>query len=243
MPAQKTGGAHPLSGGTTGSAFTLAIITAPAFFPGEAAYLEALLAAGLEKLHLRKPGADKAALENLLQKIDIRWHSQLVLHPWAGTAGRPDERMELAARYGIGQLHCSFKELGEPEAAKMRPVVAETGNPDSRKMEPIALSSSLHSWEEVREIRAGELSYVFLSPVFDSNSKPGYAASPALRHRPPRPYPCKVLGLGGIDKDRVGELVREGWDGAAVLGWIWAEPGAAVERYEQLKEIITELGL
>jgi thiamine-phosphate pyrophosphorylase len=207
--------------GTSGQhSFLLVVITAPVFFPGEAACLEGLLAAGLQKLHLRKPGASEEEMEVLLRQIAPRWHSQLVLHHRAGRAGGSRELAHLAARYGIPQIHCPLSELAGA---------------------PIAVSASLHSWEEIKEIEGAGLTYVFLSPVFDSISKPGYAASPGLLQRPASPHPCKVrvIGLGGVNKDTIGSLIREGWDGAAVLGWIWEEPGTAVERYEQLKKIIT----
>ena len=219
---------RPSRGAASHPVFSLVVLTAPLFFSGEAAFLEGLLAAGLEKLHLRKPEADKEEMETLLQQIDVRWHPRLVLHPWAGRAGSCDEALRLAARYGIPQIHCSLKEMEEPNVPKTEPIAGA----------PVAVSSSLHSWEEIKDIRGMGLTYVFLSPVFDSISKPGYAANPDLWRRPDRPYPCKVIGLGGIDKDSMGELIREGWDGAAVLGWIWEEPDRAVERYKQLKKII-----
>lgn len=195
-----------------GRPFTLVVITQPFFFPGEVYLLEGLLTAGLEKLHLRKPGAGEEDLEVLLRQLSPRWYPRLVLHGSRELRG-------LASRYGIPQLHCPLRELSGQTAVR--------------------LSSSLHSWEELKEIEGAGLDYVFMSPVFNSISKPGYMAKPSLLQRPAGPYPCKVIGLGGIDKDTIGELVRGGWDGAAVLGWIWEQPGAAVERYEQLKNSVS----
>lgn len=192
--------------------FLLAVITLPVFFPGEAEILEGLLAAGLEKLHLRKPGAGEEAIEGLLQQITPRWRSRLVLH-----GGR--KLWGLATRYGVPQVHCPLNELAGERSAET--------------------SASLHSWEEMKEIERAGLAYVFMSPVFDSISKQGHTANSLLLQRPAGPYPCKVIGLGGIDMDTIGELIRGGWDGAAVLGWIWEQPGTAVERYVQLKNSIS----
>jgi thiamine-phosphate pyrophosphorylase len=222
-------GQHPFSRqggiGPGKDSFLLAVITLPVFFPGEAECLEGLLAAGLEKLHLRKPGAGSAEMEGLLRQIAPRWHSRLVLH---GSR----KLWTLAARYGIPQVHCPLDELPE-----QKPGGRAAGVPDREA--PMALSASLHSWEELKKIEGAGLAYVFMSPVFDSISKPGYPANPDLLQRPAGPYPSKVIGLGGVNKDTIGGLVRGGWDGAAILGWIWEEPDAAVERYEQLKKIIT----
>ncbi|HEX9512026.1 MAG TPA: thiamine phosphate synthase [Puia sp.] len=221
--------------------FLLVVITAPAFFPGEAACLEGLLAAGLEKLHLRKPGASQEEMEALLQQIAPRWRSRLVLHHHSGSAGSSRELVRLAARYGIPQIHRSLKEVGAGEPDAVEPEAAEPDPEAPGPEAPIAVSASLHSWSAMKEIEGRGLTYVFMSPVFDSISKPGYPASPGLLHRPAGPYPCKVkvIGLGGVDKDTLVELLREGWEGAAVLGYIWEDPDDAVKRYEQLKKMIT----
>lgn len=226
-----TNGIDPFFGAGTrgrGESFTLVVITTPVFFPGEAECLEGLLAAGLEKLHLRKPGAGEEEMEGLLKQLSPRWHRRLVLHGSRGLS-------RLAARYGIPQIHCPVKELGTGLVGT--PVGEKLRAPEENR-QPI-YSASLHSWEEMKEIEEAGLAYVLMSPLFDSISKPGYAANPILLQRPAAPYPCKVIGLGGVDKDTIGGLVRQGWDGAAVLGWIWEDPAAAVERYEQLKTIIS----
>jgi thiamine-phosphate pyrophosphorylase len=238
-----------------GHPFILAVITQPVFFPGEADCLEGLLEAGLEKLHLRKPGAGEGALEALLQQLNPCWYPRLILHGSRELCG-------FAARYGIPQVHCPLRELNMTSAGRntgypdfsgrsVRERGTESdehvGNPTrpmadekpGRDQAPL-FSTSLHSWEELEMIEGAGLSYVFMSPVFDSISKPGYTANPSLLQRPAGPYPCKVIGLGGIDKNRIGELVRGGWDGAAVLGWIWEDPGTAIGRYEQLNNSIKE---
>jgi thiamine monophosphate synthase len=86
------------------------------------------------------------------------------------------------------------------------------------------------------------LAYSFISPVFDSISKRGYEANKSLLEAPKGPLPCMPVGLGGVGAETVGELVRRGWRGAAVLGWIWEKPGEEVKRFGQLKKIIDEQG-
>lgn len=204
--------------------FILAVITTPGSFPGEADYLEGLLEAGLQKLHLRKPGAERGKLEELLAALSPRWHSQLVLHG----------SRELAAQYKIPQIHgrVPFRDgLGWSGGGAGTAAVGEG----------MAVSTSVHSWGEVKELPDG-LAYTFLSPLFDSISKPGYAANIVLLRRPAGAQPTKVIGMGGIGEHTILEVMRHGWDGAAVLGWIWEEPRGAVRRYEQLKKIITTYG-
>ena len=63
-----------------------------------------------------------------------------------------------------------------------------------------AVSRSCHSLEEVAESR--ELDYVFLSPVFDSISKQGYAShfsEEQLRGH----VDARVMALGGVTAGRI----------------------------------------
>jgi len=195
--------------------FLLAVITTPECWPGEHDVLESLLEAGLQKLHIRKPGGGEDR-ERLLQRLAPRWASRLVLH------GRQDI-VKQAQRYGIPQVHGHWSTPWE-------------------KDEGVALSASLHSWDEVRAVTPGRLEYVFLSPLFDSISKPGYHAGEGLLRRPDGVRPCGLIGLGGIDVHTIGEVISQGWDGAAVLGAIWEKREKAIERFKALKEIINEHG-
>ena len=161
--------------------FLLVVITSPEDISGEAEYLERLLEAGLQRLHIRKPGG---SAEKLSAQLRPKWGSKVVIH-------------------------------GNKEAA----------------------SKSVHSWEELMGLPP-ELEYAFLSPLFDSISKPGYAANAGLLRMPPGPYPCRPVGLGGVNARNLVTMIGCGWTGAAVLGWIWEDPKQAVRRFEQLKHVI-----
>jgi thiamine monophosphate synthase len=230
--------------------FLLAVMTEPAVFAGEAEYLEGLLEAGVAKLHLRKPRAKRWELEVLLKRLAPRWASRLVIHG----------SHELAARYGVPQIHGSAGLIGSAGAGSAGAGSAEAGSAGAGSAEsgsageglaavrsadagalPV-ISTSVHSWEELKALPRG-LAYAFISPLFDSISKPGYGANKALLQQPPGPLPCMPVGLGGISADTIGEMIRYGWKGAAVLGWIWERPEDAVGRFEQLKKIIDEQGV
>jgi thiamine-phosphate pyrophosphorylase len=102
-----------------------------------------------------------------------------------------------------------------------------------------ALSTSAHGWEEFGRLPAG-LSYAFISPLFDSISKRGHRGNTVLLERPDHELPCLPVGLGGVSGETIGLMLEQGWKGAAVLGWIWEEPGQAVRRLEQLQKIIED---
>jgi thiamine-phosphate pyrophosphorylase len=216
--------------------FLLAVITKPGIFPGEADYLEGLLEAGLMKLHLRKPRAGEIEKTALLERLAPRWAERLV---WHGSRER-------ALSYRITQVHGSVGLAGGlGKSGGGLPVETEDRLPTERggrsvgSAGQLAVSTSVHSWEEMKALPAG-LAYAFISPLFDSISKPGYGANTALLDLSADDLPCLPVGLGGIGADTIGKMMRRGWKGAAVLGWIWEEPREAVRRYERLKKIIDE---
>lgn len=120
----------------------------------------------------------------------------------------------LAAGYGCG-VHMNSRGSGEmcPEAAPV--------------------SVSCHSLDELAA--HPEADYMFLSPVYDSISKHGYAArfSPAaLAGR----VDNRVVALGGVTPARLPELRSAGFGGAAMLGCVWKD--FSMQKLENLiKEI------
>jgi thiamine-phosphate pyrophosphorylase len=78
---------------------------------------------------------------------------------------------------------------------------------------------SCHSVAEVERAAAEGASYVFLSPIFDSPSKPGYGPALGLA---PLAEACRrvripVLALGGVDEQRAAACVTAGAAGYAAI--------------------------
>ena len=186
--------------------------------------MEALCAAGVGRLHLRKPEATPAELEALVQRLAPRWGGRLVLH---GPRSR-----ELALRYGVAGVHGAVAYRDGGGYSGGGPMVDASG---------LVQSTSVHGWEEFGRLPAG-LAYGFISPLFDSISKRGYGANAGLLKQPEREWPCLPVGLGGVSGENIGSMLEQGWKGAAVLGWIWEEPKQAVKRLEQLQKIIGHVG-
>ena len=71
---------------------------------------------------------------------------------------------------------------------------------------------------------AGQLDYCFLSPIYDSISKAGYASAFSDQEHlrsclATSRYP--VLALGGVQPQHLPELADLVFSGAALLGWVW----------------------
>jgi thiamine-phosphate pyrophosphorylase len=108
-----------------------------------------------------------------------------------------------------------------------------------------------HSLQELKEHK-GKYEYAFLSPIFDSISKPGYKSK--FTHRSHTSLPDKkgfsqiipelitavrgknIIALGGIDTEKI-ELVRKvGFAGVAVLGAVWNSKDP-VEKFKKIKSL------
>ncbi len=191
------------------------VITLPACYPNEPEAFRALTDAGAGIIHVRKPQATESDLTALLRKVSGEGYcGALTLH----------HHLALAVQYGLGGVH-------------LRGADWATVPYGLRK------SASCHAWEEVAAL-TGKVDYVFLSPVFDSISKPGYSAGfnlsdlsgkLHLKTRPP------VVALGGIAPERLSAVCVMGFEGVAALGNVWAcEDGRididqTIKNYEKLR--------
>ena len=186
------------------------LITLPRILKNEAEMLAALCGAGVSVIHIRKPEASEPEIEELLKTLQALGAdmSRLTIH----------YNEPLARRYGLGGVHLRIEEL-----------LAGAG-------EGLRRSCSAHGWTEA-ERAATDADYVFLSPLFDSISKPGYrsAIDPAEAAERLRRRKGRIVALGGIRPANIARVRRIGFDGAAVLGAAWSADEKAVDTERTLK--------
>lgn len=86
------------------------------------------------------------------------------------------------------------------------------------------VSASCHTFDEVTADKK-MCDYVFLSPIFDSISKEGYASaftSESIREAAEKGIIDKrVIALGGVDENNLLQVKDFGFGGAAILGGLW----------------------
>ena len=186
------------------------LITLPRILKNEAETLAALCGAGVSVIHIRKPEASEPEIEELLKTLQALGAdmSRLTIH----------YNEPLARKYGLGGVHLRIEEL-----------LAGAG-------EGLRRSCSAHGWTEA-ERAATDADYVFLSPLFDSISKPGYrsAIDPAEAAERLRRRKGRIVALGGIRPANIARVKRIGFDGAAVLGAAWSADEKAVNTERTLK--------
>ncbi len=174
-------------------------ITDTRMFPGEGRLIEAALAGGVDYMHIRKPGATDDEVRRLLLDIDPTYRNRLVLH----------DGYTLAESYGLRGIHVNGRH-STADVAGCRLV-----------------SRSCHSLEEIVSEKE-KYEYLFLSPIYNSISKPGYKAafdSDTLREAADKGIIDKrVVALGGITPANATEVLSYGFGGVAVLGFLWSNP-------------------
>lgn len=174
----------------------LIAITTHYFWDGEPSAVASLLESRrFWRIHLRKPEATKEEMRELIEHIPPIFYPYLSLH----------DHFELAEELGIGGIHLNSR------------------NPHPLPQWNGITSRSCHS---VAELYAhdSDTDYLFLSPVFDSISKPGYRSAFRLADIKQADISSKnIFALGGVTFDSLPALEAAGFDGAAMLGAAWAD--------------------
>ena len=193
----------------------LIVISSPVPVVEESMLLNNLFIAGLQCLHIRKPGADVKSVRGLINGIAPRFYHRLVLHQFH----------EIAADYGINRLHYT-EQYRAATSAESRSVL---------KAKNYVLSTSIHDLTTLPLLQ--DFDYTFYGPVFNSLSKPGYeSVVPAHFKLEKSDSPIQVFAIGGVTLSGLAKIKTMNFDGAAVLGAIWNEPHDAVSAFVQLKQ-------
>ena len=172
------------------------VITSPGFLQGEADFIDRLFGHGLDRLHLRKPGADIGECRRLLDGISREWLPQIVVH----------DNFGLCREYGLGGVHLNGR------------------NPMAPPNHEGSVSRSCHSLEEISRYK-GECDYLTLSPIFNSISKQGYMAAfgpgQLAAARDSGLIDRRVMALGGVTLENIPRVKELGFGGVAILGDVW----------------------
>lgn len=172
------------------------VITSPGFLQGEADFIDRLFGHGLDRLHLRKPGADIGECRRLLDGISREWLPRIVVH----------DNFGLCREYGLGGVHLNGR------------------NPIAPPNHEGSVSRSCHSLEEISRYK-GECDYLTLSPIFNSISKQGYMAAfgpgQLAAARDSGLIDRRVIALGGVTLENIPRVKELGFGGVAILGDVW----------------------
>lgn len=191
------------------------LITLPDFFASEADAINTMFEQGLPLLHVRKPKATLQKTEELLLSINPKYRPQIVIH----------NHFSLIDKLSLRGAH-----LG-------------AGRTIDRQHFDRQLSLSCHTIAEVKA-KKDNFDYMFLSPIFNSISKTGYAsaftADQLTQASNSGIIDHKVIALGGISPSALPLVKQWRFGGIALLGDVWQHKNP-VERIQQWLRLLYSL--
>lgn len=177
------------------------VITSPDFISEEINRLYEIYRLGVKAIHIRKPKASEAELDLFLEYLlKVVPASCLAVHTVT----------PLTARRRSITLHLP---------------VAMRSYRDRPRSEGRPFSTSAHTLGELKKLEK-LYSYLFLSPIFPSISKPGYSVQWPLDQLKQcvTECACPIYALGGITPERLQSVKALGFAGAAIMGCVWQSP-------------------
>jgi thiamine-phosphate pyrophosphorylase len=208
-----------------GMKFRLILIGTAGALTGKNTLLAELFREGLECFHLRGNHLNESVFRHILESIPQEFHPRIVIH----------DHYSLALDFAIKGIHLT-------ELTRKQPLPPNLND----RLTNLSLSASFHSLSELKS-NTIPYDYVFLSPVFDSISKPGYKSSFSAqmlreslteKRNESSGLLSPIFALGGINAENVVLVKEMGFDGAAVMGGIWdaSSPQLAFSRLNLLAE-------
>lgn len=173
------------------------VISPEELVQNETEIINQLFQEGLDLLHIRKPFIVQNEMKDFIQKIDSKFHSQLVLH----------SHYNLAENFNISRFH--FREI-------------DRKNGLYQSFTDKTISTSVHDIESFNHLNK-EWEYAFISPVFPSISKKGYGENSNILDEIKKRdnSNVKLIALGGINENNINQVFDNNVDGVALLGAIW----------------------
>lgn len=189
------------------------IISKPEFCEGESETLNALFAAGMPCLHLRKPNATNLQMHTLLTSIDVMYHNRIMLH----------SHYHLTEVFNLKGIH--FTEKTKSEMQNWQHVAA-------------VKSMAVHVLDALNAVPEC-IDYVLLSPIFPSVSKQNYSKqwdAVALKNALNNDRNFRLVALGGVTVNNFEIVLGMGFDDFALLGSIWCTnkdlPNGAIDNFK-----------
>ncbi len=171
-------------------------------------------------LHLRGTRTDGSALYRLASDL-------LPQARRSGTLLVVNDRIDVALALEVDGVHVGHRSLGVRIARGLL-------GPD------LWLGASVHDAKEASAAREEGADYAFLGTMFETPTHPGRVGMgiEGLAATAGRVGGLPIVAIGGIDPERVPEVLAAGAYGVAVVRGVWDAPDApgAVRRYRQAIE-------
>ena len=189
------------------------VISNPTPVEQEHKIINALFDEGLSIFHMRKLDYTEKEMNHLLMKIDKQHHPKVAFH----------QHHAMADHFGSRRLHFT-----EQERKKFMENISE------KNKQQYILSTSIHHINAYTSL-PDVFDYCFLSPTFNSISKPDLKSMITPDFKLPTKSKIKIIALGGVNASGIPDVKNYDFDGIAVLGAIWTEPEKAIANFKKLQ--------
>lgn len=205
----------------------LIVFSSPDRSIAEAKEVTQMFEEGLKYFHIRKTNFSRDELISYLNAIPSKYHSKIVIH----------SQHALKKAFKLGGLHINRTQRKKKFKSKFKFWLFKKVNSRLYFTRTHSKLSSLTDDTLVYK-------YVFLSPIYDSISKIGHAGN--FGNRSIEKYvklsKSPVIALGGVDVDKFQECKELGFEGVAVLGYIWNNDiMSPIEAFRKAKETLKNL--
>jgi len=186
--------------------------------------LDATIAGGCRLIQLREKEWPSGRLMPLAERLRDRCRR-------AGVTFIVNDRVDLAIAVGADGVHLGQDDLPTRAA---RPLL----HPG------MVLGRSTHSVAQAREAQSEGADYIAVGSMFPTQTKPDFELVGPELLRTVRPETkAPLIGIGGITRENVAQVIRAGADGVAVISAVCGAPDPAAATREFLAAIRTERDL
>ena len=186
--------------------------------------LDATIAGGCRMVQLREKEWPSGRLLSLAERLRDRCRR-------AGVTFIVNDRVDLAVAVGADGVHLGQDDLPIRAA---RPLLRPG----------MVLGRSTHSIAQAREAQAEGADYIAVGSMFPTQTKPDFElVGPALLRTVRPETKAPLIGIGGITRENVAQVIRAGADGVAVISAVCGAPDPAAATREFVAAIRAERDL
>jgi len=183
----------------------LIVISSSKSFEKESQILTTLFEKGLQTLHLRKPRYSTPKLKRFLNNIPSKFHNRIIIH----------SHHNLALNFNLKGIHLTKKHKRQRFKTWFMLRILYKKKPD------LLISTSYSKLADIAEAEK-PYSYVFLSPIFDSETskyQAGFTEHSLKSILNKSSY--TVVARGGVDVCHIAKVNELGFSGLSINSSIW----------------------
>jgi thiamine-phosphate pyrophosphorylase len=181
---------------------------------------------GLDLFHVRKPKFSYRKMSQYLSLIPSEYYNRIIIH----------SHHSLAIKFNLKGIHLTRKSKKNSFLLTLKLLWYKY------KKKDLFVTTSCHKLIDIRN-PVRKYNYVFLSPIFESISKPGHVNnfSEAGVIKAVTGSEIPVYALGGITSENIPAAKKLGFKGVAVLGALWGKETDNLAEFIKIKNAVLNI--